>query len=325
MKLFRNGRPVPTVFDLFGSNENGMTAAMAFVLASSPVFTERIATAIQGHRPPRNQEGEVRIQTVSKSLGITDIELIYGTDFFAIIEAKRGANLPSDEQLKRYASIARRQPAKSRYLVTMSSVTDDFAKTRFPDGTLGGIPLKHLSWRIIRKLARMSIKGETNANKQLLTRFAEYLGEILEMETIYSNRVYVVSLGKDIPDGWNMSWIDIVEKRSRYFYPIRGGWPDPPPNYMGFRFNAKLQYIRWVKSYCTVTNPCKVIPGAPDEEWPPHYCLTLGKPIIPATTVGVGPRIVRAARCWCMLDTLLTSATVSEALTLTNKRIAKNS
>jgi len=52
------------------------------------------------------------------------------------------------------------------------------------------------------------------------------------MQESDSNWVYVVSLGKGVPKGWKISWIDIVESERRYFHPAQGGgWPKTPPNY----------------------------------------------------------------------------------------------
>jgi hypothetical protein len=139
------------------------------------------------------------------------------------------------------------------------------------------------------------------------------------MENKFSNLVYVVSLSSRNPDGWDISFIDVVEKRNRYFYPIRKGWPDPP-NYMGFRYRGKLQSIRRVKSYAIVNNPRQAVADWPDLDWGPHYVLTLGPAIVPSREVKAGPRVIRSNRCWCMIDALLTSATISDALTETEKR-----
>jgi hypothetical protein len=113
------------------------------------------------------------------------------------------------------------------------------------------------------------------------------------METLYSNRAYVVSLNSGVQDGWGISWIDIVEKRDRYFYPVGGkGWPDPPPNYMGFRYHGKLQRISHVESFEIAKNPNTIFPEAPNvkEYWdPPFYCLRLGPAIRPPYDVPVGP------------------------------------
>ena len=159
------------------------------------------------------------------------------------------------------------------------------------------------------------------SNKAWLRSFIDYLGGLLQMETRYSNWTYVVSLGQGNPEGWDISWIDIVEKRSRYFYPVgQGGWPDPPPNYFAFRYEGRLQSIYHVEGYDIITNPRSVFPEAREETWDPTYCLRLGPPIRPAKEIPNGDRINRAARVWCMIDTLLTSKTISDALDESQRR-----
>ncbi|MCG2728873.1 MAG: hypothetical protein L6276_01100, partial [Acetobacterium sp.] len=44
------------------------------------------------------------------------------------------------------------------------------------------------------------------------------------------------------PESFGLSWIDIVEKRNKYFHPMgMNGWPKEPPNYIAFRYYGKLQ------------------------------------------------------------------------------------
>ena len=140
------------------------------------------------------------------------------------------------------------------------------------------------------------------------------------MEMKYSNRVFVVSLGNR-SDGWSITYRDIVEKKRRYFFPVGTRWPDPPPNYLGFRYDGKLQSIHHVKSYVTFTRPSELFPEAPKSlQWPLHYCVTLGPAIKPPHEVRNGPRIRMSNRVYCLLDTLLTNKTISEALSETETR-----
>ncbi|MEQ1824759.1 MAG: hypothetical protein ABL921_02395 [Pirellula sp.] len=215
-----------------------------------------------------------------------------------------------------YAPIVTNSSAQLRYLVTISHATIEMSNVHFPSRKIKGIPLGHLPWRLIKSLVDQAVSKETNKNKWILTQFSTYLGALLGMENKFSKIVYVVALGNGNPDGWKLSWIDIVEKRNSYFYPVGGGWPDPP-NYIGFRYGGMLQSIRWVKSHTVFTNPRSLFPEAPKVDWQPHYLLTLDSPIIPANEIRTGNRINYAARCWCAIDKLLTSETVSEALTKT--------
>lgn len=68
-----------------------------------------------------------------------------------------------------------------------------------------------------------------------------------------------LSLG-GISPGWSISYRDIAEEKLRYFFPVGDRWPDAPSNYMGFRYDGKLQSIHHVKSYDTFTRPSELFP-----------------------------------------------------------------
>lgn len=57
----------------------------------------------------------------------------------------------------------------------------------------------------------------------------------------------------------------------------------------------------------------------PDEEWEPHYLYKLGPAIVPSHEVRNGG-VYPSGHNWCMLDTLLTCKTISEARDLSEKR-----
>lgn len=322
MQLFRSNVSVPTVFDLLGSSENDMTASLAYVLAESPELL-RLLMKDLGAKPTSSiDKGVIRIQTSRRDHGITDVEIEVGTSFFSIIEAKSGPILPALAQLRCYAPILSKHLAGDRYLVTVSNATKNYAHYHLGVSDIEGIPVVHRSWRQIQQLVAMARPSESNANKRVLDDFSQYLGQLLGMEMKYSNLVFVVSLTGGNPKGWSISWIDIVEKKHRYFYPIGPRWPDPP-NYMGFRYDGQLRSIRHVESISIFENPREAFPEAADEHWGPHYCLALGPKIVPSHEVRNGPRIRQANRCWCAIDLLLTENTISDALTKTQSRDKK--
>jgi len=328
VRLLRAGRPVTTVFDLLGADENDMTAALGYLLARVPsVLRSVVADVAPAAVVCPSVPVTVRLQTARPGGGITDIELAAGDELLVIVEAKRGSALPSFAQLAQYAPVAAASRAKHRALVTLTgleppAVADAATGLGYGEG-IGGVPVLHRSWRQLRALVRGARVGESHAGKRLIDNFTDYLDAILGMDTRYSNMVYVVSLAAAAPPGWRLAWRDIVRERRRYFYPAagKGGWPEPP-NYIAFRYDGRLQHIHHVEAVEVFTDPHEVFPEAPSEPWTPHYLLALGPPIIPPTAVPNGPRVHRSNRVWCMLDTLLTAPSISDALTITESRRA---
>lgn len=322
MILFRSGREVRTVFDLLGDKENDMTFSLGWVLANSELFLAALIKDLTGRRVSNVADCVVRLQAGRDEHGITDVEVALDSEIAIILEAKRGSEIPSARQLQKYAAALKTTQAKEKLLVTISNATAAYAKSVLSRTEVRGARLLHRSWRQVKDIAACVVFHDTNANKRWLNSFIEYLEGLLQMETRFSNWTYVVALAKGNPKGWEISWIDIVEKSKRYFYPVGGGWADPPPNYIAFRYGGRLQSIHHVEGYDLVSDPGTVFPEAAKEDrWdPPLYCLRLGPPTRPATEVRNGPRVNRAARVWCMIDTLLTSRTISDALTETERR-----
>lgn len=319
-QLVRHGRTVTTFFDLLGSAENDMTDALAFALSRSTSFLRRLVADLGCGDPFSDEDVVLSVQTRRPAEGITDLEIQIGTSFFAILEAKRGSALPTESQLKLYAPVVARRAALRRCLLAVTNATPAFAAAVLSASSVPNVVLAHRSWRQLRSFAIEARPHESHEAKRVLDQFMAYLEVILGMDTQYDNRVFVVSLGAGNPDGWSISWVDIVEKRGRYFYPVGQRWPDPP-NYLGFRYRGKLQRIHHVDGYDIITNCREVFPEAPDNaSWGPHYCFRLGPAIIPTREVPAGPRVQRNSRVWCMIDTLLTSPTISHALSETEKR-----
>lgn len=321
MKLFRYGRSVETIFDLLGTKEDDMTYALGYVLSRSSEFAETIVGEFGSSLRP-SRDGVVRLQQVNDA-GRTDVELVVPGTFAAVFEAKRGTELPSEAQLLRYVPWLSQQDAPTKFFVAVTNAPQQYAELTLPPN-LRGVPVRHMTWRRVRDLARRAHRQEGHKNKALLKDFADYLGGLLGMETMRSNLVYVVSLNND--RCWGIGNRAVVSDHGRYFYPATGsgGWP-APPNYIAFRFDGRLQSIHHVEGWQIFTRPPAVLPGADDTVVEPHYLLKLGPPIKPPHEVKNGDRVVRANRVWCMIDLLLTCSTISEALDATERRLATQS
>lgn len=169
--------------------------------------------------------------------------------------------------------------------------------------------------------------GGSSNESRLLRELGRYLRRLVSTQNQRDNMVYVVSLG-DQPTEWSpISPRDIVLRHGRYFHPVGGsgggGWPKEPPNYLGFRFDGRLQQIRHVDAVEVTQRPREFIPGFGEEHdfADLHYIYDLGPPIEPAGEVCNG-QVMRALRVWAALDLLLTSETIGEARDRTNERLA---
>lgn len=321
MHLLRSNRNVPTFFDLLGQKEDDMTFGLGLVASRSERFLSLLVERIAGSAIPVTADAVIRLQTVEgSSRGRTDVEIELPGQFAAVLEAKRGVELPDVAQLEKYVPVLQRIGVATMRLVTVSNTPHNLARMALP-AEVGRMPVVHLTWRGIRQLARNARLDDTNRNKHLLDEFHAYLTEILGMEKIHDNMVYVVSLGQG--SEWGLESRAVVNAHKRYFYPVGDGWPEPP-NYIAFRYDGQLQTIHHVDAYEVFTNPGKIFAGADDITVKPHYCLKLGAPIRSAKAVKNGPSIQRSNRCWVMIDTLLTCETITDALVETKKRIAAN-
>jgi hypothetical protein len=316
-ELLLHNQPVPSVFNLLGQKENDITFSMGWALSRSPLLLQKFLQKMTRTKQLYDLDRlVVALQEFQKDSGITDIE-IRDACLHVIIEAKRGWILPSQEQLKRYVPRFRQTKAKNPLIVTASECSQDYAHEYLP-AAVEGIPIRHVSWSEISALSRFS-RG-THAEKRLMQEFRNYIATIVNMQPQESNWVYVVSLSRDewVP---GLTFVDIVEKRRLYFHPYgRGGWPPEPPNYMGFRYDGRLQSICHVEHAEVVRSFHRYIPERPNQDEGPHFLYRLGPPIPPVKEVKTG-KIFRSGRRRAMLDLLLTSKTIAEASAKSYKRL----
>ncbi|GEM_PF-483142 len=317
VKLLRYKNVVSTIFDLLGRKEDDMTYALGYIASRVPAFTAAFVKAAGGE-PGDPSDGTVQLQTIDGE-GRTDVEIHWPGRFHAVVEAKRGPYLPSEDQLKKYVYRLHRSDTTAVRLIAVTNATQQYAENALPR-SLEGIEIHHIGWREIRSLVRKTRSAESNRNKHLLDEFDEYLTEILVMENARSNMVYVVSLGAG--GAWGVDFKEVVNEHHRYFFPTEGHYPKVPPNYIAFRYEAKLQTIHHVESCEIFSNPKLVFKHATaDSCSPPHYLIELGPAMRPPGEVRTGPKIRMAMRVWCMLDLLFTCETITEARDKTRQRL----
>jgi len=323
-ELTHYGRPVGTVFDLLGDKENDITYSLGWALAES----QRLSSALlEDVLSPREEliADSVRLQEGIPGAGFTDIEVLAGGgDVHIVIEAKRGYDLPQQTQLEKYAT--RTQPPPTA-LVVCAEASVDFVTGKLPP-IVAGVPVLYRSWREIEAMVSSTASStRRHAEKRLLRDLSRYLRGLMTMQDVSSNLVYVVSLGKEIEDT-GMSFREVVVDHDTYFCPVgggSGGWPKEPPNYLGFRFDGKLQQVRHVEDYrVTDDNYAGFEPLKGKVDWSDerHWVFSLGPVMEPMHEVRTG-NLFRAQRVWVALDLLLTAGTIAEARDKTKLRLTE--
>src|SRR4051812_20047411 len=104
MKLTCRSREVRTVFDLLGDKENDMTFSLGWVMGVSHHFVKAFLRYVTEAEWAKTVDAIIQLQTGRIEYGITDVEIKLDSALAMTIEAKRGPELPSLDQLRRYAN-----------------------------------------------------------------------------------------------------------------------------------------------------------------------------------------------------------------------------
>jgi hypothetical protein len=205
-ELLLHKRTVNSVFHLLGEHENDITYSVAWALAQSPRFLTAFLNEVLGLRADLSRL-TIRLQQVEKNGGITDIEIESPGDFFVIVEAKCGWNLPGFKQLETYANRTSFMASNrtTRRLVVLSECSREYALHNLDAKKVGGVEVLPVSWKSVASLVSMAQLGASHAEKRLLRELLTYLRGLMIMQKNDSNWVYVVSLGGGTPKGWSIS------------------------------------------------------------------------------------------------------------------------
>lgn len=313
LRLYK--REVNTVFDLLGSKEDDITYSLGWALANSDSFVRAFLGELSNHDP--GEIVRIDLQQSIRDGGRTDIEIIT-TEFHVIIEAKRGWWFPDDEQLGMYAPRFEESELDPILVVAAEASSEYAASQGFTKSKrVGELPVSYLPWSRFAAVAdQVRTASRNHAEKRLMQEIHAYLKGLMSSQNIFSNMVYVVSLGYEDEFGTGETFVSIVEDHDMYFHPFgRGGWPKVPPNYLGFRYDGKLQCIRHVDAYGVSDDPWNAIPKLKNKtSWPkePHLSYSLGTRISPPKDVR--STNIRNTRLWAPLDLLLTCDTIPEAV-----------
>ena len=310
-ELTRHARRIESVFDLLGTQENDLTAALGFALARAPTFADHFVKSLGGKGRAAAIDMEVR-----DDLGRTDLEVQTGAELF-VIEAKRGWHLPSEEQLRSYAPRVSRRGEGA--LVTLSDCSADWAGAHLP-AEVDGVEVRHLPWSVVRADLLRARRATRGAERFWLTELDDYLKRVVHVVDPSDMWTYcVVVSGAQYGPFTFRQW---VQDERVYFWGFGWGhgWPKEPPNFLAFRWDNYVQQVNRVISHEIVDSlrtrwawPA----GASDDSERPHVVCNLGPPLrMEAVPTG---RSYRATRMWVLLDQLFTTSTLAEALEATER------
>jgi Trk K+ transport system NAD-binding subunit len=122
--LYKN--PVNSVFQLLGDKENDISYSVAWALSQSTNMLANFLKHIVGFISS-SDETMIRLQEYRDDKGFTDIEIFIPGKVHIIAEAKRGWNVPNEEQLKRYAPRFKKGSG-ANYLLVLSECSKEYAK-----------------------------------------------------------------------------------------------------------------------------------------------------------------------------------------------------
>lgn len=309
----RHGKSVDAVFDLLGDRENDLTAALGFTLSRSPRLVGELLCLFDVEM---SKQVWLRMETRDE-LGRTDLEL-ETREALVVIEAKRGWHLPTTTQLERYAD--RVTMHGGGQLVTLSDCSPAFAGYELP-AEVKGVPVRHLPWSKVKDRLQAAKRVAGGAEGYWLGELENYLRKAVRVRDPASGWAYCVVLSTDRPaGGGERNFKDFVLKEDTYFHPFGwgSGWPKNPPNFLAFRWGNKVHQVRRVVA-------SEVVPRLQDR-WPdipqtadstqPHAVYRLGPPLPMHAPVPAGEKGTnyRAARVWVLVDQLLTSNNLKEAI-----------
>lgn len=321
----RYGREMSSVFDLLGTHEPALTAALGWTMGRSTELLNGVLDRL-GLGGSTNGDGvAVHLETADDA-GRTDIELVTPTAH-VIIEAKQGWIVPGDVQLAAYAPRlgAARAAGLDTRLITLSDSTPAWAREVLPPH-VAGVGVTHWSWDDVRALIQTARAHARGAERLWLDQLEDYMGAATSRRPVTDALAYCVVITKDMFG--DATFRDYVEKQRVYFHPVaRGGWPNIPPNFLAFRWDNAVRQVNRVVDYEIVAHLSERFPAVVDDHTvgsrPPgdaHIVYRLGPDIpLPGGAIPSGAVNLRAQRFWVLLDQLLTQPTVIDARDATKK------
>jgi hypothetical protein len=315
----RYGREMGSVYDLLGTHEPALTAALGWTMGRSPTLMSRVLDRLGLEGSADASDVAVHLETADDA-GRTDVELVTPTAH-VIIEAKQGWIVPGEVQLAAYASRldASRDAGLHTRLVTLSDSTAAWAREVLPPD-VAGVGVTHWSWDDVRDLIKAARTHVRGAERLWLDQLEDYMGAATSKRPVTDSLAYCVVISQTVFG--DTTFRDYVEDQHVYFHPVAsGGWPTIPPNFLAFRWDNAGRQVNRVVGYEIVAHLSERFPAVVDDHTdgsrPPgdvHIVYRLGPDIpLPGGAIPSGKLNLRNQRFWVLLDQLLTQPTVIDA------------
>lgn len=244
------------IFTLHGGREKVATQAVGFVLANSPAFLDKFIESLKDDIKISDRDVEEikielqkhRVEQVGEEprWGFTDIEVGIEGKFCVIIEAKKGWGAAHKDQLQKYA-YSFTEADGDAYLMTISQ-SDKGEHETIPGSFKKDIPVIHRSWGKIQDIVKHARKGWDNSEweNSLLTHLYVHLTKYVAYDR---GNVCIVPLSAGRKASQKYSFREIVTKGNGYFHPIDRYPEEQVPEYLGFRWRAKLHLLHKIKHH----------------------------------------------------------------------------
>ena len=143
---------IKSIFQLLGSKENNISYSVGYGLANSNKFLELFLKSLNIQTPFDPSKIKIHLQTHERDKGFTDFEILQENEFHIIVEAKRGWNFPSYDQINKYATRMSFQnsTAKDKRILIFNESIPAYANAHFPIKFLLTIPVEAISWNDIQ-------------------------------------------------------------------------------------------------------------------------------------------------------------------------------
>jgi hypothetical protein len=187
----RYGRDITTVFDLLGTHEPALTAALGWTMARSSQLMAALLTKLGLDGPTHSHDVAVHLESAD-ALGRTDIE-IFTPAAHVILEAKQGWIVPGEMQLVAYVPRFGTAAAGGleKRLITLSDSTPDWAREVLPP-EVEGVPVIHWSWDDIRDLIHEARRRVRGIERLWLDQMEEYMGAATSKRPVTDSLAYCV-------------------------------------------------------------------------------------------------------------------------------------